>query len=95
MYQPTDGPGLHGALNVTDAIAVEVKVGGSNAEERKVVSIQPIDGKIYYGYSSGVTSSNGTLISKKQLVYLETSVQLSIYIIANNGTVDVRITEVS
>ena len=94
MYQPLDGPATHGAKSVTTS-AQELKVGASVLEERKVVSMQPVDGDIYYGYSSGVTSSTGTKIAKGQFFSLECSSTLPIWMVASSGTVDVRITEVA
>ena len=94
MFIPLNGPALHGALSVTTT-AVEVKVGSSVLEERTVITIQPIDGDIYFGYSSGVTSSTGTKIFKGQIYPMEATDKLPVYIVAATGTVDVRITEVS
>jgi len=95
MYQITDGPGNNASLSVTNVTAVEVKVGASPQDERKIIIIQPQDGKIYWGYSSGVTAANGFFIGKKQTVILEATPQLPIWIISSAGTVDVRIAEVS
>lgn len=93
MLQPLDGPAVYGALSVSTA--AELKVGASPLEERKVVSFQPTDGIIYYGYDSSVTSSTGTKVFEGQLIYIEASDRLSVYLIADTGTVNVRITEVA
>lgn len=93
MFQPLDGPGLYGSLSVSTT-AVEVKVGASVDEDRQVVTVQPLDGDIYYGYNSSVTTSTGTKIFQGQFFPFEASRRLSIYLIAESGTVDVRITEV-
>jgi len=95
MIQPLDGPGAYKATPVTDT-AQEVKVGGSVQEERKVVTLQPTDGTIYYGYDNSVDSNSGTKIFKGQWIQIEASESLPIWIVANTGeTVDVRITEVA
>ena len=95
MLLPLDGPGIGTALSVTTT-AQEVKVGGSPLAERKVVTIQPLDGDIYYGYDSGtLNSTTGTLVYQGQLLHIEAGESLPIYIVAGTGTVDVRITEVS
>jgi len=94
MLLQLDGPAVYGALNVTTT-AQEVKVGTSPIVERKVVTIQPLDGDLYFGYDSSVTTSNGTKIFQGQVYALEASDLLTIFVIAEAGTIDVRITEVS
>ena len=91
-FLPLNGPATHGSINVTTT-AIEVKVGASPFEERKVITIQPLDGVVYYGYDNTVTSSTGTKLFKSIVFPLEASPSLSVWIIAGTGTVDVRITE--
>lgn len=93
MFLPLDGPGVSGSLNVTTS-AAELKVNASALEDRKVVTIQPLDGDVYFGYDSSVTSSTGTKVFKGQYFPLEAGDQLTVYLVADSGTVDVRITEV-
>lgn len=93
MYSQLDGPSLNGALSVTDS-AVELKVGSDTLEERIAVTIQPLNGSVYYGFSNTVTSSNGTKIFKGQVFPLEAGSLDRVYLVADVGnTVDVRITE--
>lgn len=92
MYQPLDGPAVYGNISVTTS-AAELKVGGSTYEDRKVLSIQPIDGDIFVGYDSSVTTSNGIKIFQGQYVELERGELLPVYAIAAS-TVDVRISEI-
>jgi hypothetical protein len=94
MFIPLNGPGVQGALSVSTT-AVELKVGATPLDQRAVVTIQPLDGDVYYGYTSGVTASTGTKIFKGQVYPLEATDQLPVYIVAASGTIDVRITEVS
>jgi hypothetical protein len=94
MYQPLDGPAVYGALSVTTT-PVELKVGASPVSERKVISFQPTDGVVYYGYDSSVSSTTGTKIFSHQLIIIEASEQLAVYLVSETGTVNVRITEVS
>jgi hypothetical protein len=95
MLLPLDGPAVYKTASVTDT-PQEVKVGASALEERKVVTMQPIDGAIYYGYDNSVSSTSGTKIFKGQFIHLEASEKLPVWIVAEAGqTVDVRITEVS
>lgn len=93
MYQPLDGPSVNGALSVTDT-ATELKVGASVLDQRTVVTIQPLDGVVYFGFSSGVTASNGTKVFKGQFFALEAGDSETVFLVAESGqTVDVRITE--
>jgi len=94
MIQAIDGPAIHGVMSVTTT-ASEVKVGGTVQIERKQITIYPTDGKIWYGYDNTVTSSTGTRVTKHQMLFLEVSDQLPVWIVSDSGTVDVRITEAS
>lgn len=94
MLQPLDGPGVYKSQSVTTS-PVEVKVGGSALSERKVITIQPTDGSVWYGYDNSVTSNSGTKIFKGQWIQLEASDSLPVWLVADSGTVDVRITEVA
>jgi hypothetical protein len=92
--QPLDGPATYASISVTTT-PIELKVGGSPFDERKVVTLQPIDGRVYYGYDNSVSSSTGTLVFKKMIYPLEVSPDLPVWLVADSGTVDVRITEVA
>lgn len=92
-FIPLNGPGVNGALSVTST-ASEVKVGSSRLEDRSIVTIQPLTADVWYGYDNGVTSSTGTKIFKGQVFPLEATSSLPVYVVAESGTVDVRITEV-
>ncbi len=95
MYIPLNGPADQGAISVSTT-PIEVKVGASIFEERTIITIQPLDGDVYFGYNSGtLTSSTGTKIFKGQYFIMEASDSLPVYVVAASGTVDVRITEVS
>jgi len=94
MLQPLDGPALSGVLSATTT-AQEVKVNATVLEERKLISVTPTDGKVWYGYDNTVTSLTGTRVTKNQTLFLEASSSLPVYIVTASGTVDVRITEVA
>ena len=94
MLRPLDGPGVYGNISVTTT-PIEVKVGSTALDERSVITIQPIDGNVYYGYDNSVSSTTGTLIFEGQFFPLEASDQLPVWLVSETGTVDVRITEVS
>lgn len=93
-FDPLDGPAVHGTLSVTTSPS-EVKVGASVLSERKVITIQPTDGVVYFGYSNTVTSSTGTKIFKGQVYPLEAGEALPVWVVSASGTVNVRITEVA
>lgn len=94
MYLPIDGPNTYTNINV-GTTAVELKVGASALEERKVVIIQPLGNRIYFGYNNSVTTANGIEVSKRQVVILEAGPEVAIWAIANTGTIDVRIQELA
>lgn len=90
-----DGPGVYGTISV-GTTAVEAKVGASVEESRKVVTIQPMGNKVYYGLDSSVTTATGTRIFKNQILELNYYETVSIWLISDDaGGVDCRITEVS
>lgn len=94
-FLPLDGPGIYKAISVTDT-PQEVKVGASVLEERKVITLQPTNGAIYYGYDNLVSSTTGTKLLKNQWLQLEASYHLPVWVVADTGEiVDVRISEVS
>jgi hypothetical protein len=94
MYQPVDGPNVYGTISVSTT-AVELKIGGSALDERKVIIIQPLENRIYVGYDSSVTTANGIELSKRQIMTLESSANITVYAIADSGTIDVRVQELS
>lgn len=94
MYLSLDGPSVYSQISV-GASATEVKVGASRYSERQIVTIQPLTGDIWLGYSNSLSSSNGTKIFKNQLVSIEASNKSEIWILAVTGTVTVAIGELS
>jgi hypothetical protein len=92
-YQTLDGPAVYGALSVTTT-PVEVKVGASREQGRNAITIQPLDGDIWLGYSNGLTTANGTRIYATEKFILECTDSLEVWIRSNTGTVDTRIAEI-
>ena len=93
MYLPLDGPSQNAALSVTDT-PVELKVGASVLDERTIVTIQPLDGVVYFGFSNSVSESTGTKIFKNQYFSLEAGDQEQVWLVAESvETIDVRIAE--
>lgn len=88
-----DGPAEYTDLDVSTS-AVELKVGASVASYRQAVLIQPVDGEVYYGFDSSVTTSTGFKVFKNQTLFLGVGKDVDVYLIAASGTVDVRIAEI-
>jgi len=85
--------GVQGALSVGTS-AVEAKVGASALTDRATLTIyNNSNSVIYWGYTSGVTSSNGTPILKREFLTFEVGPSTSIFLIAASAGNDVRITE--
>jgi len=59
------GGGIQGSLILTTAnTAYEAKVGGSPLANRKSLVITAIDANMFWGYTNGVTTSNGQPLQK-------------------------------
>ena len=85
--------GVQASLTVGTS-AVEVKVGASRLEGRKEVTLyNNSNTTIYWGYTSGVTTANGTPILKKQLATWTVGDVLSLFVIAGSAGNNCRITE--
>jgi len=87
------GTGVQGALTVGTS-AVNVRVGGSNLTNRKLVTIHNNSlVTIYWGYSSGVTTSNGTPIFAGQQCGWAVGPSQDIFAIAGTAGNNTRVTE--
>lgn len=82
--------GLDDEISITAGTPVEVKVGASKKADRKVVIIQPIDGKIKWGFSN--TTQSFPLFKLQPLV-INAGPNTDIWIDAVSGTVNVAIGE--
>jgi hypothetical protein len=90
-----NGPGIFDTINVTDATPIEIKVGATRSDGRRVISVQPLDGKVHLGYDNTVTSTKTFLtVTKNRFFQLEASDLLAIWMVADSGTVAVNISEV-
>ena len=95
MLFPLDGPAVYKSITVTDT-PQEVKVNAVVLDERKIITLQPLGGTVYYGYDNTVSASTGTKVFKGQWLHLEASSSLPVWVVAAPGdSVDTRITEVS
>lgn len=93
MISALDGPALSSSQSISTS--VEVKVGGSALDERKMISIQPLDGDVFISYNTPATSANSFMkVFQGQYVELERSDSLAVYIVADVGTVETLIGEI-
>lgn len=83
--------GLQATVAVTTTPQI-LRVGVSNLSNRKMIFVQPINGKIRVGFI-GVTSSLGFLLAKDQFFALPVADSLDFYIVATSGSVNVTIGE--
>lgn len=100
MLFPLDGPSAQTSVSVDTTTVQEVKVGGSVLSERKVITLQPLNGQIRVYFGDGVTTpvaatvaSNGLLHFNKAKESYEASDSQPVYILAEAGTVNVIIIE--
>lgn len=101
MLQPLDGPAAQTTLTVNTSTVQEAKVGASALSRRGVVTIQPVDGKIYvyFGDDTASAPNAATVIAEGLVVFknakesYEAGSQQPIYILAVSGTVDVKVVE--
>lgn len=85
--------GTQAALTI-GTTAVEAKVGASPLTNRKSLTIYNNSGNtLYWGYTSGVTVSNGTPLLRDSLAVFEIGTGTSIFLVASNTGNNVRITE--
>lgn len=79
----------------TTAIAIST-VGGVPLADRKVVRLVPVDnGQFYWGFSSGVTSSNAERFTRNSPITLSIGDNIDVFLIRASGSGDVAIYEVS
>jgi len=100
MLQALDGPSDQTTLTVNTTIVQEAKVGVSAFSERGVVTLQPTTGKIYVYFGDGSTTPNAATViadgfeqPKSALRSYEAGPKQPIFILAQAGSVDVKIAE--
>ena len=99
MYLALDGPSLQGTLSVTDAAVTEAKIGVSRMDERKVITVQPTNGKIYIYFGNSSVPSAATVIAdgfvhfKNAIHTYEATRHQDVYFVAVMGTVTVKLSE--
>jgi hypothetical protein len=80
---------------VSVSTAIELKVGASRLAGRNHIGIQPIDGDIYIGHTSPITSLNGQILYRNQYYCIDIGDAIPLYGLAVSGTVTVAVSEVS
>jgi len=88
MFYPLDGPSVQDELSISTQ--QELKVGASPLSERKVITVQPKDGKVYVSFVNG---EDGFLCFKNGIYTFEASDKQPVYIKAESGTVAVVVAE--
>ncbi len=83
--------GVQSAMTVGTS-AIEAKVGASRLTNRKLLTICPTDGDIYWGYTNAITTTTGTPIFKNQMVAISVGDTAAVYLVASANR-NVRITE--
>lgn len=83
--------GQYRAQSVTTS-AAEALGGGTILAARKLLTILPTNGTVYYGFSNAVTTTTGTPIFKNSFFAIAASASTHIYVISA-GTVDCRMGE--
>ena len=89
---PLDGPSDHGQITATTT-EQEIKVGASALSERKVITLQPQDGKVRVLFKTGLAASFGIEILKGDVYSFEASQTQPVYILTETGSVVVNIIE--
>ena len=85
--------GTQGAITVGTS-AVEAKVGSTALSNRKNLTIYNNSGNtIYWGYTSAVTTSTGSLLLRDSIAIFDVGPNTSVFLIGSNTGNNVRITE--
>jgi len=73
--------------------AVKVQAGGSPLADRKLVTVQPRNRSVYFGFNSSVTASTGTEVFKNQTFSFDVTVTGEVWIVAALAGTLVRVGE--
>lgn len=98
--EPLDGPAKQFSVSLSSTVVVKVEQGGSPLTDRKVIVIMPLDGKIWVYFGDNNTVPNAATVKANGFPHFtnakegyEASSTQELYIVADTGTVDVRIAE--
>jgi DUF4097 and DUF4098 domain-containing protein YvlB len=86
---PLDGPSVQSKISLTTT-EIEAKVGASTYDDRKVITIQPVNGTIRMTFQQG---TDGFYLFQGGMYSYEASASQKVYIKTDTGTVDVIISE--
>jgi hypothetical protein len=89
---PLDGPSDQTSIVVTTS-EVEAKVGASAFPERKIVTIQPLDGRVRVLFKTGLAATSGFLVFKNQIASFEASDTQPVYLRTESGSTTVIVSE--
>lgn len=89
MLYPLDGPSLQASVTITTT-PIEVKVGASAYSERKVITIQPVNGTVRLTFESG---KPGFYLLQGGLYSYEASESQAVYVYTDSGSVTAIIAE--
>jgi len=100
-FNPLDGPATQFTISATTSSVSEVKDGSNDAlKGRQVVTIMPLDGKIWVYFGNGNTTPSAADVKNKGFPHFKNSMRSyeaahlqPLYIVSDTGTVDVRISE--
>ena len=79
---PLDGPAVQDSLTATGTYA-EIKIGASPYDERKAITLQPLEGKLYVTFETG---KPGFLLFKYQIMTFEASSTQPLYFKTVSGS---------
>ena len=97
MLSPLDGPAKQFQLTANTTTPQELKRDATALEERKVITIQAIDGKVWIYFADEIETVTAANVSSKGFLHFskgkesyEASNTQKVYVLAFAGTVDVR-----
>ena len=97
MLQALDGPSRQFQISINTTVPQELKRDALALEERKVITLQALDGKVWIYFADEtetITAANiigkGFLHFRKGKETYEAADTQKVYILAFSGTVDVR-----
>lgn len=95
-----DGPATQDKITVSNSVLTELKVNASALTDRKVITVQPLGGKLKIYFGDGISApsiatvdSDGFIHFKWQMHDYEAAASQPIYLLSDSGTIEVIISE--
>ena len=89
-----NSPGLQAEITLTPNVAMEIKVGASRLQTRKLCHAQiQTGGNVYWGWNSSVTTANGTRFFKHQMKSWPVEKDGQVWLVTAASGVKIRIGE--